>query len=131
MTTYSEKESPFIIWTMQRTGGTNLTKNLLAMSKFRAVEHEPFSRLRIYGEITKTWGSEKDNAALSTSIRGICAKRENIKHCVEMVPWQISATLVDAAAETDYKHLFLIRESSLQRLLSMVYARRAKVWGPR
>lgn len=53
-----------------------------------------------------------------------------IKHCVEMVPWRVSAVLAERSAMAGYGQLFLVRESSLQRLLSMEYARRTKVWGP-
>ncbi|QBF34266.1 hypothetical protein [Thalassococcus sp. S3] len=138
MTQTQSTPVPFIIWTMQRTGGTNLSRNLLEMSPFRA-EQEPFNRPRVYGHIMQAW--EKDRfgdedtkkaavANVEKAVHDILAKNENIKHCVEMVPWRISSSLAKASVDQDYKSLFLIRENSLQRLLSMEYARRTKVWGP-
>ncbi|MDO6481144.1 hypothetical protein [Shimia thalassica] len=120
---------PFIIWTMQRTGGTNFTKNLISLSGLVA-HHEPFNRPRIYGELTKSWMKDKDNSKLHDAVGRILDKPQIIKHCVEMTPWRISAVLAEESAKRGYNALFLTRESSAQRLLSMEYAQRTKVWGP-
>ena len=34
---------PFIVWTMQRTGGTALAQTLMGLSEHPAAEHEPFN----------------------------------------------------------------------------------------
>ncbi len=44
---------PFIIWTLQRTGGTNLTVRLVELSGLESFPHEPFNIERIHGHITK------------------------------------------------------------------------------
>jgi hypothetical protein len=43
---YRTVSSPFIIWTMQRTGGTTLTDLLMSMSEHPGAEHEPFNWAR-------------------------------------------------------------------------------------
>jgi LPS sulfotransferase NodH len=129
MTRNNQKDKPFIIWTMQRTGGTNFTKNLIQMTGL-SVHHEPFNRPREYGGLSAHWEEHRDTDELDLRIGEILDTPQIIKHCVEMVPWRISAVLAQEAAKRDYNHLFLVRGSSLQRLLSMEYARRTRVWGP-
>lgn len=129
MTKGRKPRTPFVIWTMQRTGGTNFTKHLIAMSGLPA-HQEPFNRPRIYGEVTQDWEKNRDIAATRVRMEEIVSEPKVIKHCVEMVPWRISSLLAEHTAAAKYGHLFLVRESSLQRLLSMEYARRTKVWGP-
>ena len=121
-------QTPFIIWTMQRTGGTNFTNNLISLSGLPA-HHEPFNRPRIYGHLTKKWESDRDDDALATEVGKILEEPSVIKHCVEMVPWRISATLAQEANAKGYGALFLVRDP-FQRMLSREYAVRTKVWGP-
>ncbi len=122
---------PFIIWTLQRTGGTNLTQRLIERSGLPFAEHEPFNPERQYGDITKQWRETKDQAQLVGSIQAIIARQEIIKHCVEMVPWAVTAALADASVQADYQHLFLYREASRDRLLSLHFAQNTGVWGPK
>lgn len=121
---------PFIIWTLQRTGGTNLTQRLLERSGLASTQHEPFNIGRVYGDITKKWMETKDDAELARSTRGIAAKRAVIKHCVEMVPWEVTRALADATVQAGYRHLFLYRVNALDRLLSLHFAQKTGVWGP-
>lgn len=121
-------QTPFIIWTMQRTGGTNFTNKLISSAGLPA-HHEPFNRPRIYGHLTKKWESDRDNDALADEIGKILEEPSVIKHCVEMVPWRISAALAQEADAKGYGALFLVR-APFQRMLSMEYAVRTKVWGP-
>jgi hypothetical protein len=123
------KRNPAIVWTVQRTGGTNFANFLQALTGIR-MQHEPFNRPRVYGEITKTWEKTGDTDLLRASVREVLGKGESIKHCVEMMPWNISASIVEASMDYGYRHIFLVRESSLQRLLSMEFASRTKIWGP-
>jgi len=53
-----------------------------------------------------------------------------MKHCVEMVPWEISEALARAAVKHDYGNLFLYRVNTVDRLLSLHYAQMSGVWGP-
>ncbi len=121
---------PFVIWTLQRTGGTNLTQRLVERSGIPSAPHEPFNVGRVYGEITKHWMESGDEAALIGSMKAIAAKRENIKHCVEMVPWEVTKALIDATVEAGYHHLFLYRANAKDRLLSLHFARSTGIWGP-
>ncbi|MFV0359868.1 hypothetical protein [Tropicimonas sp.] len=120
---------PIIIWTTQRTGGTNLARHLLALSPYK-VKHEPFNKPREFGHITTDWIKRQDIVATEAEIEATLSDPINIKHCVEMVPKEINACLAKHAVRHDYLNLFLVRENALQRLLSMEYAQRTKVWGP-
>lgn len=123
-------QRPFIIWTLQRTGGTNLTHHLKRRSGLGMAEHEPFNPPRSYGHITRAWKRTRDPDALEAAVRAVCARGENIKHCVEMVPRKVSESLLKASCEADFRHLLLYRRDTVGRLLSMEYAQRTKVWGP-
>lgn len=132
MPTRERTDRPFLILTLQRTGGTNLTFQLTRRSSWKLAEqHEPFNRPRVYGHVTKAWEENRDRRALDAAIAEICARLENVKHCVEMVPIKVTESLIDASIAADYRFLFLYREDPVGRILSAEYARRTKVWGPR
>lgn len=122
-------QRPFIIWTLQRTGGTNLTRHLMQRAKYPRPQHEPFNRKREFGHVTREWVQHEDTQRLEASMTEICSEEPCIKHCVEQVPWPVSVELARAAMLADYHHLFLYRRNALQRLLSVEYARRTGVWG--
>jgi hypothetical protein len=123
-------EIPFVIWTFQRTGGTNLNRHLNRLSIHDKFQDEPFNGPREFGSLTKAWKRTKDASALRDGMDKVCAQRKNIKHCVEQVPWAVNKALLDAAHVQGYAPIFLYRENPLQRLLSMEYAKRTKSWGP-
>src|SRR5579863_9787871 len=99
---------PFIIWTMQRTGGTSLTDLLLEMSEHKAAEHEPFNRDRQFGAVTIAWAQTKDEEALRRALADLLAQRHLIKHTYELRDMQLNLALMEAAAR-DYRHIFLFR----------------------
>ncbi|MCA0922775.1 hypothetical protein [Pseudooceanicola nanhaiensis] len=121
---------PFVIWTLQRTGGTNLHSFLNRNSAFQKVQDEPFNGRREYGHLTRDWKASKDTEALDKGMKDVCALQRNIKHCVERVPMAVSKSLATASVEAGYVHLFLYRENPTGRLLSMEYAERTRSWGP-
>lgn len=154
MTAEPEAPSSFIIWTLQRTGGTNLANKLMVASQClerarmgsRPPEssrwlgqikdawdlHEPFnmgSHARAFGEVSQQWHDTQDIARLEEQIAAICALKLPIKHCVEMAPWPVSEALARIATEAGYRHLFLYRENPLDRLLSLHYAQKSGKWG--
>lgn len=129
MTDATARDKPFIIWTVQRTGGTNLTKSLVKLSSY-AIEQEPFNRPRMYGHITKAWDQNRDPDALRAAVQETTTGAHNVKHCVETIPWEVSEAILRSTNISIYNHLFLVREDSLPRLLSMEYAKRTNVWGP-
>lgn len=125
------KDIPFIVWTLQRTGGTNLTQRLMDRSNLMSIQHEPFNLGRLHGEITKQWMETKDESVLAEEMLNIATRQIIIKHCVEIVPWEITCALANAAAGFGYQHLFLYRKNARDRLLSLHFARETGVWGPK
>lgn len=126
---YRMSNSPFIIWTFRRSGGTNLAHKLITHSKFSTVEHEPFNIDRIYKHITKDWIKNKNKDSLDEGLRSILSKKINFKHCLEIIPHEINQRLAELSVEYGYKHLFLYRENSKSRLLSLQYAIDTGNWG--
>lgn len=122
--------SPLLIWTLQRSGGTNLTRRLEAWCGLPAAEHEPFNREREFGAVTQGWMDSGDRAALASAVRQACGRRGLIKHCVELVPWEVSEALAEQSSALGWRHLFLYREQPRDRLLSLVFAKRSGVWAP-
>jgi hypothetical protein len=123
------KPKPFIIWTLQRTGGTNLAQQLTVRSKLQGTQHEPFNQGRIFGHITEQWVQEKNLVALEQAIQEICQRGVIIKHCVETVPWAVTESLAKAAVAAGYGHLFLYRKNPVNRLLSLQFAKLSGIWG--
>ncbi len=123
--------TPFVIWTLQRTGGTNLNKHLNMLSENDSLQDEPFNRRRECGGVTQAWLDTRDRAALEDAVGAVCATGKNIKHCIERVPWAVSEALVQKSHAAGYAPIFLYREDPMQRLLSMEYAMRTKSWGPK
>lgn len=122
---------PFVIWTLQRTGGTNLTRQLVRLSGLPRTEHEPFNEGRAYGHVTAAWRKDRDALAMGAAMQEIAAEHQVIKHCVEMVPPEINGGLALATAAAGYQHVFLYRRQPKGRLLSLHYARVSGIWGNR
>lgn len=122
--------TPFLIWTMQRTGGTNLSAFLRRYSACERLQDEPFLPKRECGRLTADWIKDGDATALREAMAEVMAQRRNIKHCVENLPWEVSEALIPASLAQGYGHVALYRTNLLQRALSREYARRTKVWGP-
>lgn len=125
----NNKSSPFIIWTLRRSGGTNLGEALFKSSVYSGVQHEPFNPDRVFGYVTKEWMSNKDLDSLYKSIDSILAKKPLIKHCFEIVPEVINTALIELSIKHGYNHLFLYREYPTDRLLSLNYALKTGIWG--
>ncbi|MCP8688671.1 sulfotransferase family 2 domain-containing protein [Marinobacterium sedimentorum] len=122
-------ESPFIIWTLRRSGGTNLGDALFAASKFSAIQHEPFNGDRILGHITKAWMENSDEARLRKEIKNVLKDKPLIKHCFEIMPDFLNRVLAEESQKVGYKHVFLYREYASDRLLSLNYAQLTGIWG--
>ncbi len=122
---------PILILTLRRTGGTNLTAGLVARSPWKGATHEPFNRQRVFGYVTRAWESNKREKELRASLSAILSEAQNIKHCVELVPAPVTTALLDAAVTADYRFLFLYRENTVARMLSVEFARRSDIWGPK
>lgn len=123
---------PFLIWTVQRTGGTSLTELLMKMSEHQSADHEPFNwrrhKPRQFGHIAQHWAETKDNGALEASLGKVFVDRYLIKHCYELHGTPFSARMLRAAAKTDYRHILLLRRDELSRLVSKFIAEANGTW---
>ena len=124
------RKNAFIIWTLQRTGGTNLAHHLFGRADMRGIQHEPFNKGRVFSHVTEQWLESKNEDLLASQMKEIVGRGLAIKHCVELVPLEISHALAKAACEAGFKHLFLYRKSALDRLLSLHFAQETGIWGP-
>jgi LPS sulfotransferase NodH/SAM-dependent methyltransferase len=118
---------PFIIWTMQRTGGTSLTELLMEMSEHKSADHEPFNRDRQFGAVTIAWSCSKDEKALRRALADILAQRYLIKHTYELRDMALNLALMEEAAHS-YRHVFLYRRDELARLVSKFVAQATGTW---
>lgn len=123
-------ESPFIIWTFRRTGGTSLRSIFFWLSSHAAWQDEAFNRDRELGGITRAFEESGDRAALEAAVRGVVAQRKNLKHCIEVVPYEVTSTLLRQSAAAGYRHLILLRLNEVERQLSLALAKATKAWGP-
>ena len=124
--------SPFIIWTMQRTGGTSLTELLMEMSEHRSAEHEPFNwakkQPRQFWPITEAWNSSHNAEVLRASLEGLFAQGFLIKHCYELLSMSFNMHLLQASAGTPYRHVVLRRRDEPSRLVSKFIAEAQGTW---
>ena len=121
--------NPFIIWTVQRTGGTNFATNLIRLSGFPITAHEPLNAGRSYGHITQDWEKNRDISRLDQAMGAFLDGRYAIKHCVENVDWEINVSLMRKSIERNFWHILLYRENPVDRLLSLHFARETGFWG--
>ena len=123
---------PFIIWTMQRTGGTALTELLMEMSEHPGAEHEPFNWARKsprqFWPITDAWNKTRDHVALSGALDAIFARNVLLKHCYELLAMPFNQHLMQAAAKTRYRHIHLLRRDEMARLTSKFIAESQGTW---
>jgi LPS sulfotransferase NodH len=130
---------PFIIWTIQRTGGTSLANLLMAMSEHPRAEHEPFNwrrpKQRQFGAVAENWFRDKNAADTDAALAKIFSRRFLIKHCYELPEHcerrhgaAFNVRLMRAAAKTDYRHVLLWRRDELARLVSRFIAEANGTW---
>ena len=124
-----KQETPFIIWTSRRTGGTNFARALYKSSNLQCIEDEPFNLGRAWGYITKEWKKNFDYVELYKLINQLLSEKWLLKHCLEIADDQINLALSELAVQYGYKSLFLYRETSEDRLLSLNFAQQTAVWG--
>ncbi|MEE2946322.1 MAG: hypothetical protein VX444_14220 [Pseudomonadota bacterium] len=120
---------PYIIWTMQRSGGTALADLLAGFSDHPTIQHEPFNAERRFGAITQAWSERFDGAKLERDLMGALRNRPAIKHCYELVPGAINSALITVARLLDYRCIVLVRECEVDRVLSLQLAKMTGAWG--
>lgn len=125
----SNADTPFIIWTLRRAGGTNLAEALFNSSNCETVEHEPFNGDRVFGYVVKQWLEQKNEDLLYSQLKSILSKRILVKHCLEIIPHEVNVALIEVSMDMGYKHLFLYREYPTDRLLSLNYSQKTRIWG--
>lgn len=123
-------QKPWLVLTLRRTGGTSLTEFLSRVSAYPTAEHELFNRKRSMGAVTTGFLATKDSAALERAMADALRLTPNIKHCVEVVPLEVTRALIDAAAERGYHMMVLTRRDEARRLISLFLALATDVWGP-
>lgn len=123
-------EHPWLILTLRRTGGTSLTTFLSAASNFPTIEHEPFNPARTLGHITKGFRQTEDAGAMTGAIQTALAKRPNIKHCIEIIPLDLTRALIDSCNDLGYRFIVMTRRDEARRLASLFLAVATGAWGP-
>ncbi|MEP2717679.1 hypothetical protein [Pseudophaeobacter sp.] len=121
---------PTLTLTLRRTGGTSLQSFLAQISPFRSIQDEPFNPDRMWWHIVEQFRKDNDVEALEARVGALLEERVNIKHCIEVVPPQVTKALIKAAKKQGYFFFVLTRRSSLRRLRSLFLASSTMAWGP-
>ena len=121
--------APIIIWTLRRTGGTNLANAMFQLAGYKAIEHEPFNTDRSFGHILLEYNENKDLERLYENINDVVKNGYSIKHCIELMPEEFNIALMELCVRYGYRHVFLYREEAADRLLSLNYAQKTGIWG--
>lgn len=124
-------DRPFLLLTQRRTGATFLASVLSEVSSFDTVQHEPFNLDRQFGSLTSHFMRSSDKLCLKIGIRDKLCKKPNIKHCFEVVPFEVTKSLICVAEELGYGIVLHLRRNELDRLLSLGTALACGVWGPK
>ncbi|RRH71172.1 hypothetical protein [Falsigemmobacter faecalis] len=120
---------PFIIWTLQRTGGTTLAHLLITLSQAPSLGHEPFNPDRRLGGLHKAFLQTQDEAALRAGIREALSGAGSMKHCHELVPPRLNEILMEETTAAGWRPLILDRQSDSARMLSLITAQLTGAWG--
>ncbi len=124
-----QPDSPFIIWTLRRTGGTSLGSLLFDVSPFPRWPDEAFNPDRKLGHITRAYQERPDLSRLDAEIAEVVRQKHNLKHCLETVPYQVTSSLLRQSTDAGYRHLMLLRRNEVERLLSLFLAAQTGAWG--
>lgn len=125
------EEKPYLILTMRRTGGTSLTSFLGKVSAFSSIQHEPFNKKRVWSTLKTEYVDRYDSEAFAEALNEVLGTRPNIKHCVELVPLELTTALVRACFDRGYRMFVLSRRNEAARLRSLFLAQATGVWGKR
>lgn len=120
---------PYIIWTMQRTGGTTLAALLADLSEYSGIEHEPFNPERMLGWVTKGWLETRDEEKLRADMAKALESLPLIKHCYELLPLEVNRVLMEVSCALGYRHIILDRRAEPRRVLSLELAKLTGAWG--
>ncbi|MFC0279467.1 hypothetical protein ACFOHK_19910 [Falsigemmobacter intermedius] len=121
--------APFIIWTLQRTGGTTLAHLLISLSQSPTLGHEPFNPDRRLGGLHKAFLETRDEEALRAGIRTALAGAGSMKHCHELVPPRLNEILMEETTAAGWTAVILDRQNDSARMLSLITAQLTGAWG--
>lgn len=123
--------SPHIVWTFRRTGGTTLASLLSSLSPHPTVEHEPFNKGRVFGDVADAYADGRLEE-YERGIRQLFDRQYVIKNCLEIRTLDFNLDIAARSSEGGaYKHLVLLRKDEPKRLLSLAVALETGSWSPR
>ena len=108
---------PFIIWTLQRTGGTSLRVFLEHALGGVQVLAEPFNINDECGWVTKGWDQRKNQNETQNSLAVALKEKPLMKHTFELRLNGFNLELLNAAISLEYQHIFLGRRDEVARIL--------------
>lgn len=121
--------APYIIWTMQRTGGTTLAALFAGLSEYQGIQHEPFNPERVLHWIHQNWLESRDPDKLRADLAKGLANTPLIKHCYELMPPELNRALMEVSSSLGYRHIILDRRAEPKRILSLELAKLTGAWG--
>lgn len=125
------KPRPHIVWTFRRTGGTTLASLLSGLSPHPTVEHEPFNKGRVFGDVADAY-AEGRLAEYERAVRQLLERPYVIKNCFEIRSLDFNLDIAAKSSEGEgYNHLILLRRNEARRLLSLAVAMETGSWSPR
>ena len=120
--------SSWIIWTVPRTGGTNLSAALKSLSEHPPAEDEPFQ----YGEnprqfawVYEAWCKRPSDIS---RISAVCEGGWLIKHIPESFDDAFNVALAQETERAGYRHIHLTRRDEFARLVSRDVAEQLNAW---
>ena len=123
--------SPWIIWTVPRTGGTNLSAALKSLSERPAAEDEPFQfgdNPRQFSGVYERW---RRRPSAIGELSSICEVGWCIKHIPESFDDAFNIALAQETERAGYRHIHLTRRDEFARLISRDVAEQLNAWEAR
>lgn len=121
---------PLIVWTLRRTGGTALAALLFAHTGRRNWNDEAFNTDRSLGHVSRGAAAGRERGWIEAEVAAAMAEQRNLKHCIETVPWPVTAALLRVTAARNFRHMVLLRRNETDRLLSLILAIQTGAWSP-
>ena len=122
----------FIIWTMQRSGGTSLTSIIEKLGQYDQVLHEPFNGNQVYGAVIADRPKTSNDATEYFQNKFAEIERNDtfrsFKHCYEVHSLEFNMCLFGFANETGRNNIVLQRSNNFERQISLAFAKATGVW---
>jgi len=121
----------FVIWTMQRSGGTSFARIIEALGTYSDVRHEPFNGNQTFGYILKGRPKQPDCADYyNECVKNLFRDNQHVcfKHCYEVHDDQLNTSLYKEALKHGYLNLMLTRKNNFARQVSLNFAKSTGAW---